>query len=58
MVEVLSQKRKFDNGILVRKVRVTRRVYKKGLSGVNTKSGLQDDNLTPKNYNGVDDEFF
>jgi len=32
-VEVLSQKKKFDNGLSIRKVRVTRKVYKQEVGG-------------------------
>ena len=33
LVEVLSQKKKFDNGLSIRKVRVTRKVYEQEVSG-------------------------
>jgi len=33
LVEVLSQKKKFENGLSVRKVRVTRKVYQQEVGG-------------------------
>ena len=39
LVQVLSQKRKFNNGLILRKVRVTRKVYRKKNPTTNTEDG-------------------